>query len=91
MAAITMPTITLKGTLGSVQPKTVVDQLAPQVAEFAKHLPAGYSWRLSCRGKHQGQNPIIAGSADAFLMATILMVQLQSFHRLFLVLRLPSQ
>ena len=39
-----IPTITLKaGVLDNVQPKTVVDQLAPQVAAFAKDLPAGYS------------------------------------------------
>ena len=38
-----LPTITLKSSVLDVQPKTVVDQLAPQVAEFAKGLPAGYS------------------------------------------------
>ena len=39
-----LPTITLKASiLDNVQPKTVVDQLAPKVAEFAKGLPAGYS------------------------------------------------
>jgi hypothetical protein len=26
-----------------VQPKTIVDQLAPKVDEFAKRLPTGYS------------------------------------------------
>ena len=84
-----LPTITLKAsTLGSVQPKTVVDQLAPQVAEFAKRLPAGYSVAIggAVEESIKSQNPIIAVvPLMLFLMATILMVQLQSFHRLFLV------
>ena len=42
-----LPTITLKASpLDGVQAKTIVDQLAPQVAEFAKQLPAGYSVAL---------------------------------------------
>ena len=84
-----LPTVTLKAsTLGSVQPKTVVDQLAPQVAEFAKRLPAGYSVAIggAVEESTKSQNPIIAVvPLMLFLMATILMVQLQSFHRLFLV------
>ena len=84
-----LPTVTLKAsTLGSVQPKTVVDQLAPQVAEFARRLPAGYSVAIggAVEESTKSQNPIIAVvPLMLFLMATILMVQLQSFHRLFLV------
>ena len=39
-----IPTITLKASiLDTVQPKTVVDQLAPRVAEFAKRPAGGYS------------------------------------------------
>ena len=84
-----LPTITLKASvLDSAQPKTVVDQLAPKVAEFAKRLPAGYSVAVggSVEESAKSQAPIEAVvPLMLFIMATILMVQLQSFHRLFLV------
>ena len=84
-----VPTITLKAsTADSVQPKTVVDQLAPKVAEFTKALPAGYSVAMGGAVEESGksQAPIVAVvPLMLFIMATILMVQLQSFHRLFLV------
>ncbi|MGY8706773.1 efflux RND transporter permease subunit [Bradyrhizobium sp. 18BD] len=84
-----IPTITLKAAVVSdVQPKTVVDQLAPKVAEFAKQLPAGYSIKIggSVEESAKGQGPIIAVVPFMlFVMATVLMVQLQSFSRLFLV------
>jgi multidrug efflux pump subunit AcrB len=84
-----IPTITLKAAvIGSVQPKTVVDQLAPKVAEFAKQLPAGYSVKVggSVEESAKSQGPIVAVvPLMLFVMATVLMVQLQSFSRLFLV------
>jgi multidrug efflux pump len=84
-----IPTITLKASiLDTVQPKTIVDQLAPQVAEFTKQLPAGYSVALGGAVEESGksQAPIEAVvPLMLFVMATILMVQLQSFSRLFLV------
>jgi multidrug efflux pump len=84
-----IPTITLKaGILDAAQPKTVVDQLAPQVAEFAKGLPAGYAVALggAVEESVKSQAPIEAVvPLMLFIMATILMVQLQSFARLFLV------
>lgn len=84
-----IPTITLKaGVVGSAQPKTVVDQLAPKVAEFTKELPAGYSVNLggSVEESAKSQAPIVAiVPLMLFVMATVLMLQLQSFHRLFLV------
>ena len=84
-----VPTITLKASpLDNVQPKTVVDQLAPQVAEFAKGLPAGYSVAVggAVEESAKSQAPIEAVvPLMLFVMATILMVQLQSFQRLFLV------
>ena len=72
----------------ATQPKTVVDQLAPKVAEFAKQLPAGYSIANggSVEESAKSQAPIAAVvPMMLFVMATILMVQLQSFHKLFLV------
>jgi multidrug efflux pump subunit AcrB len=84
-----LPTITLKASpLDGVQPKTIVDQLAPQVAEFTKRLPAGYSVALggAVEESAKSQAPIEAVvPLMLFIMATILMIQLQSFHRLFLV------
>ena len=81
-----LPTITLKASpLDTVQPKTVVDQLAPQVEEFAKGLPAGYSVAVggAVEESAKSQAPIEAVvPLMLFIMATILMIQLQSFHRL---------
>ena len=84
-----IPTITLKASiLDTAQPKTVVDQLAPQVAEFAKGLPAGYAVTIggAVEESAKSQAPIVAVvPLMLFIMATILMIQLQSFARLFLV------
>jgi multidrug efflux pump len=84
-----LPTITLKASpLEGVQPKTIVDELAPRVAEFAKQLPVGYSVALggAVEESAKSQAPIEAVvPLMLFIMATILMIQLQSFHRLFLV------
>jgi len=84
-----IPTITLKASiLDTAQPKTVVEQLAPQVAEFAKGLPAGYSVAIggAVEESAKSQAPIEAVvPLMLFIMATILMIQLQSFARLFLV------
>ena len=84
-----LPTITLKASIAdSTQAKTVVDQLAPNVAQFASQLPAGYSVAVggSVEESAKSQAPIVAVvPLMLFIMATILMIQLQSFHRLFLV------
>ncbi|CCE08403.1 putative component of multidrug efflux system (RND family) [Bradyrhizobium sp. STM 3843] len=84
-----IPTITLKaGVVDNVQPKTIVDQLAPQVAAFVKDLPAGYRVKIggSVEESAKSQAPIIAVvPLMLFVMATVLMIQLQSFQRLFLV------
>jgi multidrug efflux pump subunit AcrB len=84
-----IPTITLKAsTTDGVQPKTVVAQLAPKVTEFASTLPAGYAVAIggAVEESTKSQAPIVAVvPLMLFIMATILMVQLQSFHRLFLV------
>ena len=84
-----LPTITLKAdVLDAAQPKTVVDQLAAQVAEFARGLPVGYSVAVggAVEESAKSQAPIAAVvPLMLFVMATILMIQLQSFQRLFLV------
>ena len=84
-----LPTVTLKASiLDTVQPKAVVDQLAPKVSDFAKGLPAGYTVALggAVEESAKSQAPIAAVvPLMIFIMLTILMVQLQSFQRLFLV------
>ncbi|MGM4985358.1 MULTISPECIES: efflux RND transporter permease subunit [Rhizobium] len=84
-----VPTITIKaGVVGAIQPATIVTQLEPKVAEFEKTLPVGYSVAVGGAVEESGkaQGPIAAvAPMMLFAMATILMIQLQSFHRLFLV------
>ena len=85
-----LPTVTIKaGILDATQPATVVAALAPKIEEFSGNLPAGY--RVVTGGaveeSAKGQGPILAVfPLMLFAMATILMVQLQSFQRLFLVI-----
>ncbi|GAA3107389.1 efflux RND transporter permease subunit [Rhizobium viscosum] len=83
------PTITIKAAVvGPTQPATIVTELAPKVDEFRKSLPTGY--RIvdggSVEESAKAQGPIVAvAPLMLFIMATILMIQLQSFSRLFLV------
>jgi multidrug efflux pump subunit AcrB len=84
-----VPTVTIKaGVVGGIQPATIVTQLEPKVAAFKKTLPVGYSVAVGGAVEESGkaQGPIAAvAPLMLFAMATILMIQLQSFHRLFLV------
>lgn len=84
-----LPTITIKaGMADSVQPATAVDGLKKPVADFTEKLPIGYSVAVggTVEESGKGQAPIVAiVPVMLFAMATILMLQLQSFHRLFLV------
>lgn len=84
-----LPTITIKAGLTSdLQPATVVDQLAPAVNAFIAKLPEGYQVQTAgaVEESAKGQGPIAAiVPVMLFVMATLLMVQLQSFQRLFLV------
>jgi multidrug efflux pump subunit AcrB len=83
------PTITLSASIyGDFQPATIVRQLEPAVAKFKAALPATYSVQTggAVEESAKGEEPI--GSAVPlmlFLMATVLMVQLQSFQKVFLV------
>jgi multidrug efflux pump subunit AcrB len=84
-----LPTVTLKaGILDATQPATVVAALAPEIEKFKDKLPAGYAVVTggAVEESAKGQGPIAAVvPMMLFVMATILMVQLQSFQRLFLV------
>jgi len=84
-----MPTITLQASVGGgLQPATVVQRLAPAIDKFRAALPPGYSVAVggTVEESAKGEGPI----ADVvplmlFVMATVLMLQLQSFQKLFLV------
>ncbi|MFC3321007.1 efflux RND transporter permease subunit [Mesorhizobium newzealandense] len=84
-----IPTVTVKAAVtGPTQPATIVEQLKPQVEKFTKALPAGYKVEIggSVESSADAQGPIAAvAPLMLFAMATILMIQLQSFSRLFLV------
>ncbi|MCW1843034.1 efflux RND transporter permease subunit [Prosthecomicrobium hirschii] len=84
-----VPTITVQaGIKDAIQPATVVQALEPKVEAFKAKLPAGYRIEIggSVEASAQSQGPIAAvAPLMLFTMATILMIQLQSFSRLFLV------
>ncbi len=83
------PTITLSASIyGDFQPATIVEQLAPAVARFKAGLPGTYSVQTggAVEESAKGEGPIGAAvPLMLFLMATVLMMQLQSFQKLFLV------
>lgn len=84
-----LPTITVSaGILDKTMPDTVVEQMKGQVDAFAQKLPLGYSVHIAgtVEESAKSQGPIAAVvPLMLFVMATILMLQLQSFQRLFLV------
>jgi multidrug efflux pump len=83
------PTITVKaGLVGDVTAATVVSELEPSIKQFAASLPPNYSVAVGGAVEESGksQRPIAAVvPLMLFLMATVLMLQLQSFQKLFLV------
>jgi len=84
-----LPTITVQADVAKgVQAKTVNAALAKPMAEFAAALPPGYS--IEPGGTLESSAKAQASIAAVFpvtllLMLTILMLQLQSFQRMFLV------
>jgi multidrug efflux pump subunit AcrB len=85
-----VPTLTVRADVGpGVLPESVVDALAPAVAKLRASLPASY--RIVIGGtveeSQKSQASVFAVvPMMLFLMITFLMIQLQSFNRLFLVL-----
>ena len=83
------PTITVKASItGGVQPATIVSQMDKDVAAFRENMPSGYDVTVggTVEESANSQAPIVAVvPLMLFAMATILMLQLQSFSRLFLV------
>lgn len=84
-----LPTITVKaGISDTTQPATIVKALADEIAAFEKSLPVGYHVEVAgaVEESAKSEGPIAQVlPAMLLIMATLLMVQLQSFHRLFLV------
>jgi multidrug efflux pump len=84
-----LPTITIQAdTVPGIEAKTVVNQLAPTIAALARTLPAGA--RIAVGGTVEESAKGLSSVVAVFplmiiLMLTILMVQLQSFQKTFLV------
>lgn len=84
-----LPTITVQADLvPPLQAATVVQQLAPAVEELRRSLPPGYGIEIggTVENSAKGMTSIVAVfPIMVFVMLTVLMVQLQSFQKLFLV------
>ena len=84
-----LPTVTVRATINDgTQPATVVSQLKGAMSQFERALPPGY--KLAAGGaveeSAKAQGPIVAIVPLMLLvMALCIMVQLQSFQKLFLV------
>jgi len=85
-----LPTVTVQADLvPGLQAATVVESLAPAIAQFRAKLPPGYAVVAggTTEDSAKAQMSIfVVFPLMLFLMATILMVQLMSFQRLLLVL-----
>ncbi|MDX7949584.1 efflux RND transporter permease subunit [Lichenihabitans sp. Uapishka_5] len=84
-----LPTITVRAALrDDTQPATVVQQLDSATAAFAQGLPDGFKFAVggAVEESGKGQGPLAAVVPVMLLtMAFFIMVQLQSFQKLFLV------
>lgn len=84
-----MPTITVQAALADdIQPATVVQQLAPDIKAFTDGLPNGFSLAVggSVEESAKGQGPLAKVVPVMLLaMAFLIMLQVQSFQKLFLV------
>jgi multidrug efflux pump subunit AcrB len=85
-----LPTITVQAdVVRGIEAKTVNTQLAPALAELQTKLPVGYSIEAggTVEESAKGLRSIaVIFPMMIFLMLTILMVQLQSFQKMFLVI-----
>ena len=85
-----LPTVTVQADVTpGVQPATVVQALAPKIAALNAGLPSGYHIEVggSVEESNKAQASVVAILPLMLVLAlTVLMVQLQSFSRLFLVI-----
>ncbi|UMB77844.1 efflux RND transporter permease subunit [Dickeya fangzhongdai] len=84
-----IPTVTIKAAINDKkQAATITKELSDKVAAFQQTLPPGYSVTVggSVEESAKSQAPIArVVPIMLFVMATLLMIQLQGFSRLFLV------
>jgi multidrug efflux pump subunit AcrB len=85
-----LPTVTVQAdTVTGTQAATVVEALAPKIAALNASLPSGYHIAVGATVEEssKAQNSVVAVlPVMLVLILTVLMIQLQSFNRLFLVL-----
>ena len=85
-----VPTVTVKAAVMTKdQPATITKDLQPAIDVFAASLPPGYAVAVagSAESSAESQAPIIAVVPIMLLiMVTLVMVQMQSFRRSFIVL-----
>lgn len=85
-----LPTVTVKAAVAtSDQPATIATALRPRIDAFAASLPAGYAVHSggSVESSAESQAPILAVVPIMVLfMVTLVMIQMQSFRRSFVVL-----
>ncbi|HEY0439138.1 MAG TPA: efflux RND transporter permease subunit [Xanthobacteraceae bacterium] len=85
-----LPTLTVQGdVIGNVQPATVVQALQGRIDELNRTLPDRYRIALGGTVEESTQSQASVAAVVPLmllLMMAILMIQLQSFQRLFLVL-----
>ncbi|TVR98699.1 MAG: efflux RND transporter permease subunit [Rhodospirillales bacterium] len=84
------PALTVQADVApGVLPETVIDALAPAIADLEAALPFGYRIELGGIAEESAESQASVFAVVPlmlFLVLTILMVQLRSFQRLFLVL-----
>ena len=84
------PVITVKAAIANDDlPATIVDDLAPIVAEFAETLPRGYTVEVggTVESSADSQAPIMAVMPIMLLIIlTLTMIQVQSFRLMFVVM-----
>jgi multidrug efflux pump len=84
------PSLTVQADLApGIQADTVIDRLAPKIAQFQRELPEDYAVAVGGAVEESRKSQIsvaVVVPAMLLLMAAILMVQLQSYKRFFLVL-----
>ena len=85
-----VPTLTVQAdVVPGTLPETVIDSLSPAVEAEIKSLPVSYNIAVggTVEESKQSQASVIAVlPLMLFIMITVLMIQLQSFQRLFMVL-----
>ena len=84
-----LPTITVRGDVyGELQPATVTAQILPTLEPIRKALPPGYLLETGGTVEDSGRgSKSVAAGVPLFIFAvvTLLMIQLRSFSRMFMV------